>query len=255
MTKPMIGIGADVSVTPGKRDRAFAFTTYVESLRRAGAIPVVIPPQPENAADLLAGLDGLLLAGGDDCDPALYGEERHSSVEPMDPRRQDNEVALARAAREQGIPTLGICLGMQMMNVAAGGSLVQDIDSEMQTEIRHASPPENRARHDVTVEQGTQLASILHQRELNVNSSHHQAIRNIGRGFRVTAHAPDGIVEGLEDPGRPFYLGVQWHPEEMTGENSASALFGALVEAARQYAETRRRRTAELSPAGTAAAE
>ena len=255
MRKPIIGIGADVSVTPGERDRAFVFTTYVEALRRAGAIPVVIPSQPENAADLVASLHGLVLAGGDDCDPALYGEEPHPSLQPMDSRRQANDLALAKAAREQGIPTLGICLGMQMMNVAAGGSLVQDIDSAMKTEIRHASRPENRRRHDVTVEQGTQLASILRRRELNVNSSHHQAIRNVGEGFRVTAHAPDGIVEALEDPAQTFYLGVQWHPEDMTGEDSAAALLGALVEAARQHAATRRQATAEMSPAGTVAAE
>ena len=255
MRKPIIGIGADVSVSPGERDRAFVFTTYIEALRRAGAIPVVIPSQPENAADVVAGLDGLVLAGGDDCDPALYGEQPHPSIQPMDARLQENDLALAMAARAQGIPTLGICLGMQMMNIAAGGSLMQDIDSEMKTEIRHASPPSNRRRHDVTVEQGTKLAAILRRRELNVNSSHHQAIRNVGEGFRVTAHAPDGIIEAVEDATRPFCLGVQWHPEDMAGEDSASALLGALVEAARQHGETRRRATAEMSPAGTVAAE
>lgn len=255
MTKPIIGIGADVHVTPGERDRAFVYTTYVDALRRAGAIPFLIPPQPENASDVVRELDGLLLAGGEDCDPALYGEERHPSVEPMDVRRQENEFALAKAAREQGIPTLGICLGLQMMNVAAGGSLVQDIDSQVQTEIQHASPPENRARHDIRIEQGTRLSSIIRNRELNVNSSHHQAISNVGEGFRVTAHAPDGVVEGLEDPGLPFYLGVQWHPEDMPGEPSASTLFGAFVEAARTHAESRRGRDGELSPAGSLSAE
>jgi len=236
MTKPLIGIGSDVQSPPGKRERAFAYLTYVEALRRAGAIPVVIPPQPENAADLIAELDGVLLAGGDDCDPAVYGEEAHPSVEPMDPRRQANEVSLAKYAREAGIPTLGICLGVQMMNVAAGGTLVQDIDSQLETEIEHASIPEDRARHDVIVEQGTKLAGILTRRELNVNSSHHQAIRDVGEGLRVTAHAPDGIIEGLEDPRLPFYVGVQWHPEDMSGESSATSIFGAFVDAARRYA-------------------
>jgi putative glutamine amidotransferase len=250
--KPLIGIGSDVQTTPGKRDRAFAYTTYIDSLRRAGAIPVLIPPQPENAADLVEELDGLVLAGGDDCDPTVYGEQPHPSVEPMDPRRQNNDLSLARAARERGIPTLGICLGLQVMNVAAGGSLVQDIHSELDTDIEHVSEPEDRARHEVAVKQGTRLAAILGgPRELNVNSSHHQAIKSVGRGFRVTAQAPDGIVEGLEDPDHPFYLGVQWHPEDMGGEKSASALFGAFVEAARNYAEAKRRAApAELSPAG-----
>jgi len=240
MTKPLIGIGSDVQSPPGKRERAFIYLTYVDALRRAGAIPVLIPPQPENAAELVGELDGILLAGGDDCDPAFYGEERHPSVEPMDPRRQGNDLSLARVARERGIPTLGICLGVQVMNVAAGGTLMQDIDSEMKTEIEHASEPEDRARHDVIVEQGTKLASILPQRELNVNSSHHQAIRQVGDGLRVTAHAPDGVIEGIEDPRHPFYVGVQWHPEDMSGERSASSIFGAFVEAARRYAEEKK---------------
>lgn len=219
---------------PGERERSFVYTTYVEAVRRAGAIPVLIPPQPENAPDVVAGLDGLLLAGGFDCDPALYGEECHPTVEMMDSRRQDNDVALARAAREHGLPTLGICLGMQVMNVAAGGSLVQHIDG---TPIEHASHPLNRARHDVIIEQGTQLAAIVGDGEKNVNSSHHQAVKDLGKGLRITAHAPDGIVEGLEDPRHPFYVGVQWHPEDMKGEHCASTLFVAFVEAARKHSQ------------------
>jgi putative glutamine amidotransferase len=251
MTKPIIGIGSDVARKEGERDRAFVYTTYVDSLRRAGAIPVLIPPQPENAADVVAELDGVLLAGGDDCDPAVYGEERLSSVELMDPRRQENELTLARLARQRGIPTLGICLGVQVMNVAAGGSLIQDIDSD----IDHASEPSDRHRHEVAVDDGTRLARILGERTLNVNSSHHQAIKDLGDGLRVTAHAPDGIVEGLEDPRHPFYVGVQWHPEDMSGERSASALFGAFVEAARKHAEAKRKAATEMSPAGIAESE
>lgn len=246
--KPIIGIGTDILLEPGKRDRAFVYTTYVESLRKAGAIPMLIPPQPENVADVIETVDGLVLAGGYDCDPTVYGEEPHPSLEPMDPRRQSNDLALARIARERGIPTLGICLGLQVMNVAAGGTLVQDINSQMQTDIEHVSEPEDRARHDVHIEQGTHLAEILSgTTELNVNSSHHQAIKDVGAGLRETAHAPDGIVEGLEDPRHPFYLGVQWHPEDMSGETSATSIFRAFVEAAREHAEKKQQAT-ELSP-------
>ncbi len=255
MTKPLIGIGSDVRSPEGKRESAFTYLTYVESLRRAGAVPVLIPPQPENAVDIIEGLDGILLAGGDDCDPQVYGEEPHPTVEPMDPRRQSNDLTLARAARERGIPTLGICLGLQVMNIAAGGTLMQDINSAMETEIQHASIPEDRARHDVIVEQGTKLSGIIGERELNVNSSHHQAIKSVGNGLRITALAPDGVVEGLEDPRHPFYVGVQWHPEDMRGENSASSIFGAFVDAARKYAEARKQASTELSPAGINAAE
>ncbi len=239
--KPIIGIGSDIgAAAPGKHDRAFAYTTYIDSLRRAGAIPVIVPPQPENAADVMENLDGIVLAGGGDCDPVLYGEEPHPSVEPMDPRRQENDLTLARMARERGIPTLGICLGVQVMNIAAGGKIIQDIDSQIATDIRHASESGNRARHEVTVEQGTRLASILGARTYNVNSSHHQAIRSAGEGLCVTAQAPDGVIEGLEDPRHPFYVGVQWHPEDMPGEESATTIFRAFVEAARRHAEGRR---------------
>lgn len=254
MNKPIIGIGADVLVTPGERDRAFVYVTYAEAVRRAGAIPVVLPPQPENAAQLMATLDGFLLAGGHDCDPALYGEECHPTVAAMDARRQANDLALAEAARAQRVPMLGICLGLQVMNIAAGGTLIQDIESQHDTDIQHASVPEDRARHDVIIEQGTHLASVLPAGEYNVNSSHHQAVRKVGQGLRVTAHAPDGIVEGIEDPQHPFYLGVQWHPEDMTGEASSSELFGAFIEAARQHAR-RRQQATHLSPVGGRASE
>ncbi|HKS25137.1 MAG TPA: gamma-glutamyl-gamma-aminobutyrate hydrolase family protein [Thermoanaerobaculia bacterium] len=248
MTKPLIGIGSDVFIHEGERDRAFVFTTYVDALRRAGAVPVLIPPQPENAADVVDELDGLLLAGGEDCDPAAYGEPRHPTVEiTMDPRRQANDLALAKVARERGLPTLGICLGVQVMNVAAGGTLIQHIESE----IDHASEPSDRHRHEVSIDGDTRLARILGDRELNVNSSHHQAIRDVGGGLRITAHAPDGIVEGLEDPRHPFYLGVQWHPEDMSSERSASAIFAAFVEAARKYHEMK----TDLSPAAAGKTE
>lgn len=247
MIKPIIGIGSDVQSPEGKRERAFTYLTYVDAVRRAGAIPVLIPPQPENAAELMRELDGFLLAGGFDCDPSVYGEERHPTVDLMDPRRQANDLALAEAARTHEVPTLGICLGVQVMNVAAGGTLIQDIDTQHDTEIRHASDPEDRGRHDVIIEKGTHLASLLPAGEMNVNSSHHQAIRRVGQGLRVTAVAPDGIVEGLEDPRHPFYLGVQWHPEDMAGEGSAAALFAAFIEAARRRAQAKKR-AAELSP-------
>ena len=125
----------------------------------------------------------------------------------------------------------------------------------METEIDHASEPSDRHRHDVKVKSGTRLANIVGDRDLNVNSSHHQAIRNVGEGLRVTAQAPDGIIEGLEDPSHPFYLGVQWHPEDMSGEKSASAIFGAFVEAARKYAEKKGHAGAEMSPVGATESE
>jgi putative glutamine amidotransferase len=237
--KPIIGIPSDVASPPGLRERAFAYLTYVEAVKRAGAVPVLVPPQPENAADVIETLDGVLFAGGFDCDPALYGEEAHESIEPMDVRRQENELALVRAAHERKVPALGVCLGMQMMNVAAGGTLIQDIDSAIETEIQHASIPEDRARHDVRIDADSRLATMVPALALNVNSSHHQAVGRVGQGLRVTAHAPDDVVEAIEDPLHPFFIGVQWHPEDMPGEPSASTLFAAFIQAAREHAETR----------------
>jgi Predicted glutamine amidotransferases len=255
MSKPIIGIASDVVHREGERDQAFVFTAYVESVKRAGAIPLLIPPQPENARDVLERVDGILLAGGDDCDPAEYGEERHSSCAPMDSRRQRNDIRLAALARESGIPTLGICLGMQMMNVAAGGTLIQDIESAVETEIEHASDPMDRNRHDVMVDGATNLGRIVGAQELNVNSSHHQAVGRVAEGLRANSQAPDGIVEGIEDPSHPFYLGVQWHPEDMPGEASATALFGAFVEAARTYAARKENASTEMSPVSAVQSE
>ncbi len=240
MKKPLIGIGSDVGApTPGARERAFGFLSYVDSITRAGGMPVIIPPQPENAAALIAALDGLVLAGGADCDPAAYGEERHCSVTPMDARRQQNDLALAAAARQHGLPTLGVCLGLQVMVVAAGGKLIQDIDSEIQNPLQHVSEATDRHRHDVIVREGTRLAAIIGAGEFDVNSSHHQSVKVAGEGMRITAEAADGVVEAAEDPQHRFYVGVQWHPEDMVGERSAEKLFVALVEAAQTFAETR----------------
>lgn len=239
MTRPIIGIPTDIYTPDTGRERAFVYLTYVEALRRAGAVPVLIPPQPENARQLVETLDGVVLAGGFDCDPSLYNETAHATLEPMDPRRQENELAIARAAYEAGIPTLGICLGMQMMNVSRGGSLIQDIDSAVETDIRHASIPEDRARHEVIVDAGSRLATMLPSLEFNVNSSHHQAVARVGEGLRVTAHAPDKVVEAIEDPKHPFFIGVQWHPEDMAGEASAEGVWTAFIESARAYAERR----------------
>jgi putative glutamine amidotransferase len=241
MPKPIIGIGADVLVKEGKRDRTYMYATYVDAVRDAGAVPVLVPPQPENLEVLAASLDGILLAGGRDCDPRLYGEAPHDTVEQMDHRRQDADIALARLGRDRRIPTLGVCLGSQVMTVAAGGSLVQDIGSQIENALTHDSDPADRLRHKVTIEEGTRLAAIVGSGVRDVNSSHHQSVKTPGSGMRITALAPDGVVEAVEDPAHPFYIGVQWHPEDMGGEESSAALFSAFIAAAQAHAEHRRR--------------
>lgn len=240
MTKPIIGIGADIRESGSSaREQAFGYVPYVDAVLRAGAIPLLVPPQPGNIAELMASLDGVLLTGGRDCDPSIYGEECHASVKPMDGRRQQNDLALARSARELRVPALGVCLGLQIMNIAAGGTLIQDIRSEIDTDIEHESEPDGRRRHAVRVDEGSILSSIVVGPHFEVNSSHHQAVRATGDGLRITAWAPDGVAEAIEDPEHPFYIGVQWHPEDMTGEESAERIFRAFIAAAVRRAESR----------------
>jgi putative glutamine amidotransferase len=240
MSKPVIAIGADLLPGP-RRERAFTFLTYIDALRKAGVLPLLLPPQAEDIDDLIETIDGIVLAGGDDIDPELYGETCHPSVNPMDARRQASDLALAKRARAAGVPTLGICLGMQTMAVAAGGKLIQDIPSSFEDALTHTtSESGSRVRHQVRVEAGTRLAAILGASTLDVNSSHHQAVRTPGAGMRVSAHAVDGIIEGIEDPAHAFYVGVQWHPEDMEHEESAEALFRAFAAAAEAYGRGRR---------------
>ncbi|HVR43925.1 MAG TPA: gamma-glutamyl-gamma-aminobutyrate hydrolase family protein [Thermoanaerobaculia bacterium] len=245
--KPLIGIGADI-LTPqdGGKERAFNYLSYVEAVRKAGGIPLLIPPQADAAAAILCRIDGLVLVGGNDCDPALWGEEPHPSIVPMDRRRQASDLELARGARSLGIPTLGVCLGMQMMAIASGGRIIQDIASEIDTPITHAGTASDRPCHEIVVREGTRLAEIVGSGRHLVNSTHHQAIRNPVAGLRVSAEASDGIVEAIEDPGHPYYLGVQWHPEDMVGEPAGEGPFRGLVDAARGRTEARREVPAEV---------
>jgi putative glutamine amidotransferase len=238
MRKPIIGIGADINTTSTGRERAFVHLNYVRAVERAGGVAVILPPQSD-VVEVIGALDGLLLAGGRDCDPSLYGEEPHETVELMDPRRQSNELTLARAAFDCGLPVLGICLGLQVMNVARGGSLIQDIASEVPGCLQHESTSDDRGRHDIDVFEETLLAAIVGSGRKNVNTTHHQAVRNVGEGMRVTAKSADGIVEGAEHVRHPFFVGVQWHPEDMEGEEVATRLFVAFVAAARRFSEVR----------------
>jgi putative glutamine amidotransferase len=236
--QPVIGIGTDL-VEGGSRERVYAWLTYVEAVIATGGAPLLIPPQPENLPLLVSHLDGVLLTGGADCDPAIYGSAAHPSTKLMDVRRQANDLALAALARARGIPTLGICLGSQLMAVAAGGTLVQDIASESGSALQHTPSGDARCRHAVVVEADSILRGVVGE-EIDVNSSHHQSVREAGKGLSISAHAPDGVVEAIEDRAHPFYIGVQWHPEEITGEPHAAALFAAFVEAATRYAERKR---------------
>ena len=203
---------------------------YVRAVREAGGIPLVLPNTGGNAErvpEYLALLDGLLLPGGADIPPSEYGEEQHESVALLDEDRYQFEKTLVHAwIKETEKPLLGICLGSQWINVAAGGSLVQDIPTELGGNHRDTT-------HAVALEPDSRLAAILGATELEVNSLHHQAADTIGAGLRVVARAPDGVVEATEatEAGR-FLIGVQWHPEKMVEDEKQKKLLRAFVEAA-----------------------
>lgn len=203
---------------------------YLAALERAGAEALVVRPGSEaRVPDLLRSVSGWLFTGGDDIAPELYGQEPHPTLRTGDRDRDRLDLLLARAALAEGVPFLAICLGVQVVNVAAGGTLVQDIPSLVPGAVPHAKG----ARHTVAVEPGTRLASILGAGEAEVNSFHHQGVGRVGGGFRVAARAPDGVVEALEREGPSFQVGVQWHPERPGCSAAASdGLFGAFVAAA-----------------------
>jgi putative glutamine amidotransferase len=210
---------------------------YVRSVEKAGGLPFVLAPgKPADAAALLARLGGLVLSGGSDVDPVLFSEGRHPSVTHVVRERDDFEIALAREALERDVPLLAICRGHQVLNVATGGTLIQDIPSQLSGNVDHDPERERwETAHDVCILPGTRLRALLGKDTVAVNSFHHQAVKDVGRGLAVSARSQkDQLVEGLEAPDRRFAVGVQWHPESFWNQReNFDALFAGLVEAAR----------------------
>lgn len=209
---------------------------YLASLEHAGATPRVVAPDVDPVDEVVATCDGVLLTGGADVDPAHYGDEdRHHTID-LAPERDVYELALARAAMTYDLPLLAICRGVQLLNVAAGGTLFQDLPSHAPSSINHRmKESETQMAHTVTIAPGSRLESLVtvsDTRGLDVNSRHHQAIRTVAPGFTVSATAPDGIVEGIERAGARFCIGVQWHPENFWKTGEFHTLFRGFVEAA-----------------------
>lgn len=234
--RPLIGVGAhprvvDIATGPTLLHTASAF--YVDAVTAGGGVPVVVPVMdPRSAPQLIDGLHGLVLTGGGDVAPRIYGQAPQAAVGGVDEARDAWDIALVRAALDAALPLLAICRGAQVLNVALGGSLVQDVPSA--TGARHSFARRYReAVHAVRLEPGCRLATLLNTTELAVNSLHHQAVGRPGAGVRGVGWAPDGTVEAVEVADHPEVLAVQWHPE-LTPEDPASrSLFTALVAAAR----------------------
>lgn len=229
---PVIGVTCG---SGGEKEQISLDMDYTRAISGAGGLPLVIPPDlpGEALAALLETLDGLLLSGGPDVDPVHFGEEPLPAMGRIDPERDRVELALARLALEAGMPILGICRGAQVLNIAAGGDIFQDLPSQVEGVLKHVQPPTpmTHATHSIRVEAGSRLAAITGQQAFRVNSWHHQAVRRAAPGFAVSAIAPDGVIEAIEKPGATFVLGLQFHPESMAkgGSPEATLLFEAFT--------------------------
>jgi putative glutamine amidotransferase len=211
---------------------------YQRSVVEAGGDPQVIDLGSPSPATLLDNVDALLLTGGGDIDPALFGEDKHPSFQQAEPGRDAAEIALVLQALATGLPVLAICRGVQVLNVALGGSLIQDIPSQLPMALNHRVPtPPNAPAHEVHISAGTRLAALLglagEGGRRSVNSRHHQAPKRIGEGLIVSAIAEDAVAEALELAGHPFCVGVQWHPENFVETGEFQSLFNGLLAAAR----------------------
>ncbi len=237
---PLIGVTTSITVRKPV-ERAYVNSAYLAAVQEAGGIPLPIPPQLDARArdGVFAILDGFLLTGGGDVDPAAFNEPPHPTLYEVAPARDRLEIALVHSAMEAKKPLLAVCRGIQVLNVALGGTLFQDVGSDPGTEIQHTQDkPRDEPTHPVKVMAGSRLARVLGTTDLLVNSMHHQAVKAPGKGLVPVAFALDMIVEGVEtedpDPER-FLLGVQWHPEELTRKDpTARRLFSALIDASRK---------------------
>jgi putative glutamine amidotransferase len=223
MPRPLVALSAtsEPPAGPGHPTRVRVNEAYVRALHAAGLVPLIVPPtlSADEARALVAGVAGVVLSGGEDVDPARYGAVPHPATEAPHVGRDATELALVAAAREVRRPVLAICRGIQLLNVALGGTLVQDIPTERPSGIGHAREDVSEERvHGITVEPGSRLADALGAVELQANSLHHQAVGALAPSLRATAHAPDGIIEGVETVDDWWVLAVQWHPEELIGD-------------------------------------
>lgn len=222
---------------PPRHEMALGLT-YLKALEEAGAMPLVVPPLSSAIVNsLLDRVDGICLSGGPDLDPQAYNERRHERTGPIEPDLDEFEFALAKAADERGMPILAICRGLQVLNVARGGTLHQHLPDVVGDAINHRQPePGPQTTHTVDITGQSRIADILGRTEAEVNSFHHQAVSELGRGLVVTSRAPDGTVESIEATDRDFVLGVQWHAETLVARPEQAALFRSFVAEARRTA-------------------
>lgn len=247
--KPLIGISSRFLARPDLSSPIIGHhLPYADAIIQAGGIPLGLPllSHEDELILVLTALHGILFTGGEDLDPAHYGESPHPKLGSLSPKRDRCEIALMKLAYSQRLPTLAICRGIQVMNVALGGTLYQDLKTQLPSCVSHQNPDDKidgpRLQHPIKVDANSHLSELLKTENLLVNSSHHQAIKRLSPELRSVATAPDGVIEAVEGKDRQFFLGVQCHPEALVGGSSLSALpehfarwlnvFRAFVEAA-----------------------
>jgi putative glutamine amidotransferase len=220
--KPVIGITSSIDHRSAAFGETYSLTRkYAEGVLQAGGAPLIVPHNldEKSLGAVLDRLDGVLLSGGGDIDPAVFGEELHPATCEIEPDRDRVELTLARLIVERDLPCLAICRGIQVLNVALGGSLVQDIPSQIPNAVPHSfdrkTTPRDYLAHPVKIDPQSQLARVMQVEVAQTNSWHHQALKRVAEGLQVTAYAPDDVIEAVEAPGRRYAIGVQWHPEWM----------------------------------------
>lgn len=236
MNRPIIGVTMDSGDKPGKYGLN---SDYTGSVEMAGGLPLAIPYRTDHSLipQIVDALDGILFIGGDDMDPSRYGQEWHEKAIRMDKEREEFEFALLAEVEKRRLPTLGVCFGSQLMNVYRGGSMHQFVpDLKLEGGIEHRKLDREEPRHAINLDATSQVGRAIGKRQIEANTYHKQAMNRIGKGLRVIATSPDGVIEGIEDPTFPLFTAVQWHPERMSDKPEHLALFKLLVDKARESA-------------------
>ena len=241
MKTPIIGVTPSCSVNKSGIRTYSVAADYTQAIERAGGIPVVLPLHIKNIEGLLDSLDGVVFSGGGDIEASLFNQENHETVSGVDEERDTFEIDLMQAAFDRDIPVLAICRGVQVMNVARGGDLIQDIPSQVETEMKHNQRAEGSGEHDIfqtanVIGGDNPITAALGEGTANINSFHHQSVGKVAPGLEVVATSDDGIIEAMYAPKQSYAVGTQWHPERLAANHAGhQELFNQLLEAAKTY--------------------